>query len=296
MANKQKNVVMDATLLSALMVCERKMDLRHNQNLVPIYGKSKALEMGSLVHKILESYYKSIRDGRKSTAITNAMQAGEDYYKFGELQSVNEQTGEKSYEPLRHTDIEDYNLILDTMGLYFEKWINDSFTPVDVESVKSGLIFEDDDIRLIWKAKFDLISDTNNGFISTDHKTMKQRRETLALNNQFMGQCVLLNTRNVIINKIGFQTSLKIDERFSRVMLSYTSDQLIEFVETAGYFAKYLVALTENDYFPPRFTSCESKFGKCEYYENLCNVNRNMRGENARLHFMVGKSWEPIDD
>jgi len=291
----KRNVVMDATLLSSLQVCERKMDLRHNQNLVPIKGKSKALEMGSLVHKILETYYKCIRDGKRHNAKECALQAGEHYYMHGECISTDED-GEKTYEPLMHTEIEDYELINDTMNAYFDYWINDSFTPVEIEHVKSALIFEDDDVRLLWKAKFDLISDTPNGFISTDHKTMKQRRDTLTLNNQFMGQCVLLNTRNVIINKIGFQTSLKPSERFVRPMMNYSADNLIEFVETAGYYAKYLIALSENDYFPPRFTQCETKFGKCEYYEHICSVNRNMRTENVKLHFTMGRVWDPTDD
>lgn len=288
--SEQKHVVMDATLLASLQVCERKLELRHGLNVVPNTGKSKALEMGSLVHVILEHFYKSIRDNKKNESISIGLAAGEHYFKYGELISKPEEP--EIYDPLSAMQIDDYALILDTIDKYFSHYKNDSFTPVEIEHVKGEVIYEDSDIKLLWKAKFDLIGDFPNGFMAVDHKTMKQRRDTLILNNQFMGQNVLLGTRTMLINKVGFQTSLKMEERFQRVPINYSSDQLSEFISIAAYYAKYLVALTENNYFPPRYTQCETKFGKCEYYENYCSVNQNMREENLKLFFKAGKYWD----
>ena len=310
---EKKNVIMDATLLSSLMNCERKLELRHGLNIVPIGPKSKALEMGSLMHVFLEWYYKEIRDGRRSTARQVALEKGEFYYTFGELITPEERTEEvldadgnivspaiitqeAVYEPLSNMQIEDYALCIDTFNLYCERWKNDSFTPVHIEHVIGKILYEDEELRVLWKAKFDLISDTPIGFIPTDHKTMKQRRETLALNNQFMGQCHLLGVRSVLINKVGFQTSLKPEERFHRVSISYTADQLAEWVSETVYWAKYLINLNETNYFPRRFTQCESKFGKCEYYENLCSVNQSMRDEQVKLFFKPGKHWDVNND
>src|SRR5687767_1515519 len=76
----KKNIVMDATLLSSLMSCPRMTDFRFNLNLQPIGGKSNNLEVGSLIHKILEIYYKNVINGfKRDQAIQMGFAAGEMY-------------------------------------------------------------------------------------------------------------------------------------------------------------------------------------------------------------------------
>src|SRR6185295_8855171 len=115
-----------------------------------------------------------------------------------------------------------WKFVLKTMEEYFDFWKNSHWTPLSAEEVRGEVIYEDAELRILWKAKFDEIDDTNQGFMSMDHKTMKQRRDSLSLNNQFIGQCVLLKSRGMIVNKIGFQSSLKPEEKFQRTIISYT--------------------------------------------------------------------------
>src|SRR5579864_3562911 len=112
------------------------------------------------------------------------------------------------------------------MSEYFDYWRSDNFTIISAEDVKGEIIYEDSEIRILWKAKFDRIIDGAHGFISMDHKTMKQRRDTMSLNNQFIGQCRLLRARQVMIDKIGFQKSLKPSEKFERVLVNYSMDRI----------------------------------------------------------------------
>ena len=74
----KKNVIMDATTLSSLMCCARYHDIRFNHRLVSTKGKSNSLEAGSLVHKILEVFYKHLINGfPRTTAIGQALAAGQ---------------------------------------------------------------------------------------------------------------------------------------------------------------------------------------------------------------------------
>src|SRR5215475_2707890 len=152
---QRKNVVFDATVLSTLQGCPLLSDFRFNHNLVSIGGKSSSLEMGSIVHTILEHFNKSIIEGKgRGNSIAIGMEKGKDL-------AFSEET--------RNAKPEDIDLVFNTMQEYFDYYKNDFWVPLEVEVVKTDKIYEDDEIRVYWKAKFDLIADTNQGIYSVDH-------------------------------------------------------------------------------------------------------------------------------
>jgi hypothetical protein len=274
----KKNIILDATVLSTLMSCARLTDLRFNHNLVQITGKSTSLEMGSIVHTVLENYYGNVIKGfKKEDAIGHAISAGIEYYNSDEVTNCT---------------AEDRKWALDTCEQYFEHYKNDHWIPLEVEVTKGKILYEDDEIRILWKAKFDLITDTNQGIYPVDHKTMKQRRDTLTLNNQFIGQCILMETRLMFVNKVGFQTSLKPEEKFTRAPINYSFDRLMEWQSMIlPYYAKMMLMYEESGYWPPNFTHCESKYGFCQF-KSVCESDRGMREEELSHNFKVGKKWD----
>lgn len=273
----KKNIILDATVLSTLMSCARLTELRFNYHYQSVGGKSVSLEMGSIVHAYLENYY---------LQIINRMKRSE-AHGFGMAAAM----AYASSEEVTNCSDEDKALAFDTCELYYTHYANDSWTPLEVETVKGEVLYEDDEIRIMWKAKFDLLIDNGNGIFSVDHKTMKQRRDTITLNNQFTGQCILTKQRNVIVNKVGFQKSLKPSDRFTRVMLSYSADRLLEWQEQIlPYWAKMLLMYAESGYYPPNYTHCENKYGFCAF-KDVCEANRNMRAEILGRDFYVGEPW-----
>jgi hypothetical protein len=167
---------------------------------------------------------------------------------------------------------------------------------LETEIVKGKVLYEDDEIRVLWKAKLDLVSDTNQGIYPVDHKTMKQRRETISLNNQFKGQCLIQGTRGVFINKVGFQTSLKPEEKFERKIIPYSEPRLLEWQsETLPYYAKLLLMYVESGHFPPNFTHCENKYGNCAFLK-VCESDPAMRETEIKKLFMVGPEWNPTNE
>ncbi len=321
------------------MSCGRFTDLRFNNNLQSIRGKSNSLEVGSVVHKGLEIAYKLMMHGHSRTnAIATGLVAARMYADgcahcagftptitgdrcpMGPLQ-LHQFDPSKSYcifcndklKPIcGHTpdeypgvinspqESEGYligiNHALKTLEEYFDYYKNEHWVTLGVEVVEGKILYEDDDIRILWKAKLDWIVDTNQGIFPCDHKTSKQRRQKIKLNNQFMGQCLVKGTRSMIINEIGFQKTLKPAEKFLRPVMSYTSDALAEWQGTTlPYWAYKLVDYQETGYWPPNLTHCENKYGNCPFI-HACEADPQMRETELRLHFIKGPDWNPTND
>lgn len=324
------SMVLDATMLTNIMGCGRKTNFKHNLNLTPISGKGNSLEVGSIIHKFMEVYYKSQKNGiARQNAFGFGISAAELYiqgcpdctnfevkHELANTHDVNfnhicdERCQLKpkcghppnEYPGLDNTPAESegyligWKYALDTCDQYHKFYLGDSWTTLDTEIVKSRILYQDDEIRILFKSKLDWIVDINSGpnsIFPCDHKTMKQNRDTLSINNQFMGQCHQLDTTKVIINKVGLQKTLKPEDKFKRVVISYSPERLLEWQsEILPYWCKQYLLWNEQGYFPPNFNSCESKFGKCEFY-GVCEANPNMREEELRATFKVGAEWNP---
>jgi len=305
----KKNVILDATILTALMTCARLADFRFNHNLVSIQGKSNSLECGSIVHTFLEFYYGSMIKGlARDKAFQYGITAAELYIKGCPHCTLFISTPEQphpscnhhpnQFPGLRNTPREDegykigWQWVLDTVDQYHIFYKNDHWVPLEVETVKGEVLYEDEEVRILWKAKLDWVADTNQGIYPIDHKSMKQRRNNLSLNNQFIGQCLVMKTRNMFINKIGFQKSLKPEEKFERKPIGYSIERLLEWQsETLPFYAKLLLMYAETGHFPPNFSNCEGKYGNCNF-SKVCESNPDMREEEIKKMFVVGPVWD----
>ena len=310
----KKNVILDATVLTSLMSCPRLTDFRFNLSLQSISGKSNSMECGSILHKFLEVFYGSIINGvKREAAIGYGMAAAEMYiagcptctdFKPSEAQPKpicghrpNDYPGVKNTPKESEGYLIGWHYVLDTCDQYQQFYRNDHWVPLEVETVKGKILYEDDEIRILWKAKLDWVVDTNQGIFPVDHKTMKQRRNTNSMNNQFMGQCIVMETRQMIINKVGWQTSLKPEDKFTRNPVPYSAARLFEWQsETLPYYAKLLLMYAETGHWPPNFNNCETKYGNCNFYEHVCSSDPQMREENIKLNFYVGPEWNPTND
>jgi hypothetical protein len=292
----QKIVSFDATILNTLQNCAYKTNLAFIQNLRPII-KSEALEEGDLMHKMLEVYYGlkghcARLDSEVWKTLNDAGLLPTFYGEDQELDQIVEfckQVGlfyaTKMDAPPAELEEVIYQFT-EYVGFYkYEEW-----HPLAVEEVGSKILFEDDNWKIIYNCKTDIVSEKGSLIAPWDHKTGRRRQAPRALSNQFRGTCFVLDKTKIMINKIGFQKSLSPPERFQRFLLEIPQTVLDEWVTDTIYWGKLLHSYIEEDYWPRNMTSCD-KYSGC-VYASICDKAPENRLYEIERNFTVEKDWD----
>lgn len=292
-------VVLDATTYNAFRLCEEFLNLRHNHNLVPQTGMGKPIEMGSMMHHILEAYYKGKRDKlSRDKCVQGALQIAQTFITGCESCIALNCTQHKDnpFKGIQAATIEDAHYVVKTFRDYEEFWKNDSWTTLQTEYVKSAVIYEDDELSLLWKAKIDWLVDTDTGIFSVDHKTASRREEGTTLDNQFIGQCVVTKQTRMYRNVIGYQTSLKPNEKFTREAVNYTKSRIAEWILEVAAYSYDLAALQESGRYRHNFTACRRKYGDC-IFRRVCEGEPTDRQRLIEEQFKkADRKWDISND
>jgi len=198
---KQKILAVDSQILNEIQNCARKAELAHIKNLRPL-EKADALEKGDLMHKMLQTYY-SLKLGQVSADLWDSLtEAGVNPsdkpqdaaisggYFFAAKSSLPEDISQEVIFQFRE---------------YVDHYKHDSWSPLAVEEVGSKIMYEDEDLKIIYSFKIDLIAEKGNIVAPFDHKTGSTTKEPSSLSNQFIGYAWALGSNTVIVNKIGFK-------------------------------------------------------------------------------------------
>lgn len=296
----KKRVILDATTLTAFQVCEEYLNLRHNHNLIPLSGPGRGIELGSMMHEMLRVYYGLSKEGKnRDERIGNAIATGQVFITGCEICLDDKQKctihTDHAFKGLVSATIEEAHENIQNFRDYTERWKNDSWTTINVEHVKGKVIYEDDELSLLWKAKIDWEVDNLEGIFSVDHKTASRREETISLNNQFIGQAIVTEQTKVFINKIGTQKSLKPEEKFERVALNYTKERIAEWINECASYAYDFIAMQESEIFRHKLTSCDRKYGKC-IFRKVCEGQPTDRERLILEQFKVAdKIWDVVN-
>lgn len=283
------NIVLDATKIDLFQLCEARFNYRVNLNkTLPQSEKSRSLDLGGLGHEGLEVYYKLLREG---------------IHYNDRMQALLMKIHEKAADPLNsNTDPEEIASLAKAIEESCDYWRAEDETLVilGVEEPFDYILFEDDYVRIIISGKIDLLVDVpkigqNSGYTNLpfDHKTFSRSFPTYRLSNQFINYCAVTGSNYLIVNKIGLQKTLKPNEKYLRIPLSYDPEIIQQWKDNivAMVLGQYLRCVSENTW-TMNFTSCY-KFNKlCEYYE-VCDAS----GQEAKVwklesNYVEGRAWD----
>jgi len=272
------NIVMDMSQYDMFRLCEARYDMRYNKNKT-LPGKVTPLDRGTLVHLICEIYYEALKNGASyNDAVASALEKAKI---FGVVNT--------GLEP------EVISRVIDVMEEYFDYWrvADQCFEIKEVEQPFMYLLHEDDEVRIHMAGKIDLIiSDNRYTNMPMDHKSYDRSYEVGRMPNQFKNYCYATKSNFLVVNKIGFQKTLKPHEKFLRPPLSYDHLILEEWKQNViKVIFHYLNCVAENSW-PMNETSCDKWNRRCEYYD-ICDSS----GKEAKMYKLASNyiDCEPWD-
>jgi hypothetical protein len=251
--------------------------------------KAKALDIGSLAHGGLEVYFNLLKEGKHYDDRMSAT-----LMKIRELSS---NPTESNSEP------EEVDKLLSAIEQSCDYWRSEDENCLEVLFVEQPfayVLYEDDSVRIIISGKIDLGVNFNpigRGAtyknLPMDHKTFSRDSMLLRKSNQFINYCNAMESNYLVVNRIGLQKSLKADEKFKRIPLSYDPVYIKDWREnlTKMLLQEYLTCVAEG-YWPEKPTSC-NKFNRlCEYYKICDSSGQDVKDSKLEDEYVDGQVWD----
>ena len=279
-------IALDSQVLKAYLACPRMCKFDFVDKLKP-FVKESYFDRGDLIHKMLAHHYNLVKanhhgGNRNPTPYENI------------IQSV--ATEGENYSTTLDLAAEECIRAIEVYKEYAEYYRGENWIPTHVEHPFSVKLHEDEDLTILWEGKVDLV--VQHGIVDT--KSSLRRGEPRSLDDQFIGYCFAMNQNNLIVNKVGFQASLKAEAKFERYTKSYPKALIEEWRQHVVRTVKNRMLedikaakpgeLSGSMYEDYRYTSCE-KWG-CRYYE-VCGTEPELREWKIRQLYKIGEPWQP---
>lgn len=245
-----QNLVLSTSKINTASICPRLFFFSEVLELEPL-SKPDYLESGDLFHRMLEEHYNTKIQGNKpdKNAIINT--ARNAAAKELELNSEEVESTIKLYSE------------------YHDHYQYEIWKPIAAEEKFIKQLYGDDQVRIFYEGKIDLVVETKDGFAIVDHKKSGRDDTPVDRDNQKISYCWAKEINEFIINFCGTQKSKKIDDRFKRYYFRIEKHHIEDWIESTIDLGFEMLHRIENRQYPARYTGCK-KFNRCTFYD-VCN-------------------------
>ena len=244
-------------------------------------GSSPAMEIGTLIHKMLEVYYQLLQWSASDTRETRRLEA----IAFGRRAAVDLTT-------LTSDDVETG---IRTFNDYLAWYKDEDIKPVEVEAAFSRVLFENDEYQVLLEGKKDLVAILQGIKWVIDHKTTGRKGVLSPMSNQFFAYAWASDVNTVVINSIGTQKTTEPKERFRRLFVSFTPNQIQEWYENTVNEISLWLQYIERGKYPMNLVSCRNNFGLCQFHA-ICSGDVADRERIIAVHYKHREPHDPWSD
>jgi hypothetical protein len=265
-------------------LCPERYRLEHILHWRPS-SKAEALEKGSIVHKMLSHYRLGKRGGRTVGDLHNILV--EECITIGRVNASNTAV---EFDTMREIE--------GVFKAYVLRWQYDGWEIIDVEQPFAKVLFDSEHLQIIYEGIIDArVIDPKIGQVVVDSKTESRKSYPYALSNQFQGYEWAFNTP-VVIDKIGFQSSLPDNERFRRpvhesgapAIAEWADDTINKVIEAIGWH--HQLESGERTTLHKNRTSCD-KYSGC-IFQKVCAAPEEVREFKLQAYFFKDIKWDPF--
>ena len=275
-------LMLDSQLLNNFQDCEAKFYYNFVRNIRPPI-KPEALDKGDLIHYILKFHYRLIKHNQSNCNNGTIKQVP-----YSKIVQICTDKAEKYLLSL-DLDVDLANEVVRAYSQYAEYYQNCNWTILEVEKPFAKILYDSDDLKIVYTGIIDLLTT----IAIVDTKSSSRRGEPSALSNQFMGYAWAFNVFNVVINKVGFQKTLKPEEKFERYTKSYPKAIIDEWVENTITIGKEIFNLLQDVTKMKRnFTSCD-KYAGC-VFQQICQTVPEAREFVIERNYQLVEEWKPV--
>lgn len=286
MSSERKNIIFDSTILNNLQACGEKLNLGNNHDLIPVGDKPDYFDEGDLLHKMFEFYNLVLKEYKTEIIYDNnaypiLVKAASDYGQWASTQL--------DLHPAECSEV------IFQFGEYAKHTRMNGVTILEVERPFIKELHKDDDLAVYYTGKIDRYTDTPHfGKVPRDYKSGGQRKQPKTLSNQFVGYCYATDSDIIIVDKVGFQKTLKPEDRFQEFPLYYNAMKKEEWRQDTIWWAKLYAFYIETNTWPRNRTSCD-KWSGCQF-EKICDAgDLEMRQHIIKTEFRIGDKWDPTE-
>lgn len=286
-------VKVDSQIVSAMGLCPERYRLEHVEHWRP-FDKAKALERGSVLHHMVKIY----RLGKMS---------GVDVKQHAALVEQCILKGRVAASATNHIDVQMFEEEdVPTFKDYILKWQYDGWEILEVERPFTKQLYEDDipivlkgavypGLIILYEGVIDAyVKDPRIGKVVVDTKTESRKSYPYILSNQFQGYEWGFGVP-VIVDKVGYQSSLPSNEKFRRLEHRSGEHAIAEWREDVISLIKVAIGwhniLHEGGRLRKERTSCD-KYSGC-IYQKVCQVPEESRAYKLQAFFFKDEAWDP---
>lgn len=277
---EKRILALDSQILDAIQKCPFYTFLNFVKNYRP-NEVIAPMERGDLGHTLLEVYYKLLQKGFEwNDAVEQATIKGREHYQGLDL------------------DLETCEWVVKTFHEYTEYYKYDGIRVLGVEESFSFIIYEDDELVVVYEGKIDLHAEWPNlGVAIADHKWRQAKADYIGLDNQFIGYSVATNSNAVWVNEVGLQKSYPPEKKFRRVLVNIGQGVKDRWLKNTVMWAKILDHSMQSNTWPQSHLKTPpmgiSQCVKCTY-NRICNSeNDEEMKRKIEDHFHIGERWSP---
>lgn len=279
---EQKLIIsLDSRVLSKIQTCNQQAAYRFIDNIEPVEYDGESFALGLVMHEGLAEHYEHKHRLPYNLVKVQAMSRMESYAVAKTSLS----------RPQINSLIDIYNQY--TKKYEDESWIvlKDSNGNPVVEKTFAKKLFENEYLIILYTGVTDLVVNPQPGVITpADHKTFGSYYKAAVNSNQFKGYMWALNSKSLIVNRIGVKSKAG---TFERVAIHTYPELIEEWKRDAIEDVLNHLGQVNRKWFRRNREAC-TNYGGCPYLK-LCMAEPNMRKYLIDAEYKRVPEWSPLN-